>query len=77
MYVCFQGRLKSGREVAIKMLSFQSRQGNREFVNEVNLITTVQHRNLINCSAIAEEDNKQLLVYKYLPNRSLNLCLSG
>eukprot|EP00250_Pteridium_aquilinum_P021983 c25274_g2_i1 orf=228-2339(-) len=71
----YQGRLISGIEVAIKMLSPQSHQGKEEFLNEVNLITAVKHRNLIELIGCCVEGSKPLLVYEYLPKRSLNLHL--
>ncbi|KAK3004604.1 hypothetical protein RJ639_018461 [Escallonia herrerae] len=43
---CLKGRKKSGK-VAVKQLSSRSRQGNREFLNEIGMISCLQHPNLV------------------------------
>lgn len=72
----YRGRLDDGREVAVKRLSAGSRQGAREFRNEANLLSRVQHRNVVNllgyCAHGADE---KLLVYEYVPNESLDKIL--
>ncbi|KAI4974563.1 hypothetical protein ZWY2020_047843 [Hordeum vulgare] len=72
----YLGRLPDGREVAVKRLGAGSRQGAGEFKNEANLLSRVQHRNVINllgyCAHGADE---KLLVYEYVPNESLDKIL--
>lgn len=72
----YRGRLPDGREVAVKRLGAGSRQGAREFKNEANLLSRVQHRNVVNllgyCAHGADE---KLLVYEYVPNESLDKIL--
>lgn len=73
----YKGTLQNGHHIAVKKLSSRSQQGRREFMNEVNLITSVQHKNLIKLLGSCIEGPHRMLVYEYLPNRSLDVLLFG
>ncbi|KAI7753723.1 hypothetical protein M8C21_023348 [Ambrosia artemisiifolia] len=56
---------------AVKQLSSTSRQGNREFVNEIGMIAGIQHPNVVRLHGCCIEGNQLLLVYEYMENNSL------
>ncbi|KAL4354830.1 hypothetical protein GQ457_06G037440 [Hibiscus cannabinus] len=61
--------------VAIKRLNTQGLQGHKEWLAEVQFLGVVGHPNLVKllgyCSADGERGIQRLLVYEFMPNRSL------
>ncbi|OMO92551.1 hypothetical protein COLO4_17487 [Corchorus olitorius] len=73
----YKGVLSDGTVIAVKQLSSKSKQGNREFVNEIGMISALQHQNLVKLYGCCIEGNQLLLVYEYLENNSLARALFG
>ncbi|XAR58209.1 Non-specific serine/threonine protein kinase [Bertholletia excelsa] len=71
----FVGTLPDGEAVAVKRLFFNTRQWVDEFFNEVNLISGIQHKNLVKLLGCSIEGPESLLVHEYVPNKSLDQFL--
>eukprot|EP01018_Ginkgo_biloba_P040774 Gb_37625 [translate_table: standard] len=73
----FFGKLEDGREVGVKVLSMFSKQGVREFLNELDLLSRIHHKNLVSLFGYCSESRQLMLVYEYMPGGSLKDHLYG
>lgn len=73
----YKGILKNGIQVAVKTLSAGSRQGVREFLTEIDVISNVRHANLVELLGCCVQETHRSLVYEYLENNSLDGALLG
>uniref|UniRef100_A0A0D9WZV9 Uncharacterized protein n=1 Tax=Leersia perrieri TaxID=77586 RepID=A0A0D9WZV9_9ORYZ len=71
----YKGVLPDGYEIAVKRLSKSSTQGLEELKNELALVAKLKHKNLVSLVGVCLEQQERLLVYEFVPNRSLDLIL--
>ncbi|XP_035548843.1 LEAF RUST 10 DISEASE-RESISTANCE LOCUS RECEPTOR-LIKE PROTEIN KINASE-like 2.2 isoform X3 [Juglans regia] len=67
----FKGTLRSGRLVAVKMLS-QSKANGQDFISEVATIGRIHHVNIVQLIGFCVHGSKRALIYEFMPNGSLN-----
>ncbi|XP_071715820.1 cysteine-rich receptor-like protein kinase 2 [Rutidosis leptorrhynchoides] len=70
--VVYKGVLQDGREIAVKRLFFNNKFRAADFYNEVNMISSVEHKNLVRLLGCSCSGPESFLVYEYLPNMSLD-----
>lgn len=69
--------MTDGTVIAVKQLSAKSKQGNREFLNEIAMISALQHPHLVKLYGCCVEGGQLLLVYEFVENNSLARALFG
>ncbi|EAZ40165.1 hypothetical protein OsJ_24611 [Oryza sativa Japonica Group] len=73
--VVYKGDLPKGQEIAVKRLAKTSKQGIEELKTELLLVAKLNHNNLVKLIGVCLEENEKILVYEYMPNRSLDTIL--
>ncbi|CAH8279934.1 unnamed protein product [Arabidopsis lyrata] len=73
----YEGVFDDGTKVAVKVLKRDDQQGSREFLAEVEMLSRLHHRNLVNLIGICIEDRNRSLVYELIPNGSVESHLHG
>ncbi|TKW24937.1 hypothetical protein SEVIR_3G083200v4 [Setaria viridis] len=71
----YKGVLPDGQEIAVKRLCQSSRQGIGELKSELVLVAKLHHKNLVRLVGVCLQEDEKILVYEYMPNRSLDMIL--
>ncbi|KAA8529118.1 hypothetical protein F0562_034083 [Nyssa sinensis] len=74
----YYGKLKDGREVAVKRLYEHNYKRLEQFMNEIEILTRLRHRNLVTLYGCTSRRSRALLlVYEYIPNGTVADHLHG
>ncbi|KAK8285550.1 hypothetical protein V6Z12_D08G231900 [Gossypium hirsutum] len=73
----YRGVMGDGSEVAVKLLTRDNQNGDREFIAEVEMLSRLHHRNLVKLVGICIEGRIRCLVYELVPNGSVESHLHG
>lgn len=73
----YKAVLKDGTAIAVKRLDQVSKQGDVEFIREVELLSRVHHRHLVNLMGFCAEKGERALIYEYMAMGSLYEHLHG
>uniref|UniRef100_A0A0E0LLR8 Uncharacterized protein n=1 Tax=Oryza punctata TaxID=4537 RepID=A0A0E0LLR8_ORYPU len=71
----YKGVLPEGQEIAVKRLCQSSGQGIEELKSELVLVAKLYHKNLVRLIGVCLEQQEKILVYEYMPNKSLDIIL--
>ncbi|KAF8040720.1 hypothetical protein BT93_B2830 [Corymbia citriodora subsp. variegata] len=67
----YYGRMRDGKEVAVKLMADIASDGHQQFVTEIALLSRIHHRNLVPLVGYCEEEHQRILVYEYMHNGTL------
>ncbi|XP_015967638.1 LEAF RUST 10 DISEASE-RESISTANCE LOCUS RECEPTOR-LIKE PROTEIN KINASE-like 1.2 isoform X1 [Arachis duranensis] len=74
----YYGKLHDGREVAVKRLYEHNYRRVEQFMNEVQILTRLRHKNLVSLYGCTSRTSRELLlVYEYIPNGTVASHLHG
>eukprot|EP00268_Persea_americana_P008723 TRINITY_DN13410_c0_g1_i5.p1 TRINITY_DN13410_c0_g1~~TRINITY_DN13410_c0_g1_i5.p1 ORF type:complete len:752 (+),score=122.32 TRINITY_DN13410_c0_g1_i5:436-2691(+) len=73
----YHGIMEDGSEAAVKLLRRDDQSGDREFIVEVEMLSRLHHRNLVELIGICIEDHTRCLVYEVVRNGSVESHLHG
>ncbi|KAI9169736.1 hypothetical protein LWI28_016940 [Acer negundo] len=73
----YYGKMKDGKEVAVKIMADASSHHTHQFVTEVALLSRIHHRNLVPLIGYCEDEHQRMLVYEYMHNGTLGDRIRG
>ncbi|KAK3421618.1 hypothetical protein EUGRSUZ_G02246 [Eucalyptus grandis] len=76
--IVYYGKLRDGREVAVKRLYERNYRWVKQFMTEVQILTRLRHKNLVSLYGCTSRHSQELLlVYEYIPNGTVADHLHG
>ncbi|KAK1575331.1 hypothetical protein Q3G72_004550 [Acer saccharum] len=73
----YYGKMKDGKEVAVKIMAEAASHRTQQFVTEVALLSRIHHRNLVPLIGYCEDEHQHMLVYEYMHNGTLGDRIHG
>ncbi|XP_010279340.1 PREDICTED: LEAF RUST 10 DISEASE-RESISTANCE LOCUS RECEPTOR-LIKE PROTEIN KINASE-like 1.2 isoform X4 [Nelumbo nucifera] len=74
----YHGKLRDGRDVAVKRLYENNYRRVEQFMNEIEILTRLRHKNLVTLYGCTSRRSRELiLVYEYIPNGTVADHLHG
>ncbi|OIS95741.1 PREDICTED: LEAF RUST 10 DISEASE-RESISTANCE LOCUS RECEPTOR-LIKE PROTEIN KINASE-like 1.1 [Nicotiana attenuata] len=74
----YYGKLRDGKEVAVKRLYEHNHNQMKQFINEIEILTRLRHPNLVILYGCTSRRSRELfLVYEYIPNGTIADHLHG
>ncbi|KAI3802600.1 hypothetical protein L1987_30739 [Smallanthus sonchifolius] len=67
----YRGILRNGKLVAVKLLDSDSLDAERDFQNELRILGGLESKFVVSLLGYCVDKRKRLVVYEYMPNRSL------
>lgn len=68
----YAGKLHNDEWVAIKKIRYRDHESIEQVMNEIKLLSSVSHPNLVRLLGCCIENGEQILVYEYMPNGTLS-----
>ncbi|KAK6128792.1 hypothetical protein DH2020_037428 [Rehmannia glutinosa] len=68
----YAGKLHNDEWVAIKKIRYRDHDSVEQVMNEIKLLSSVSHPNLVRLLGCCIENGEQILVYEYMPNGTLS-----
>ncbi|CAL9079621.1 unnamed protein product [Musa textilis] len=73
----YAGKFSNNKQVAVKKIKNRDRDSIDQVMNEIRLVSSVNHPNLVRLLGCCVERGEQILVYEYMPHGTLAQHLQG
>ncbi|KAL5545983.1 hypothetical protein UlMin_005670 [Ulmus minor] len=73
----YKGELQDGTVVAVKAAKVGNIKSTEQILNEVGILSQVNHKNLVKLMGCCVESEQPLMIYEYIPNGTLHAHLHG